>query len=111
VTRSDVIASQPVAVQRTVSAVVSLVDSLKKDKQAWIASIVKGTGLDPKIAAGALDNAIPDYDMHRASTLAIADMMKELKYISRDVSADITKNMNYTFLEKATGKTSKDLGY
>ena len=111
VTRSDVIASQPVAVQQTVTAVVSLVGSLKKDKQAWIASIVKGTGLDPKIAAGALDNAFPDYDMHRASTLAIADMMKELKYISRDVSADITKNMNYSFLEKATAKTAKDLGY
>jgi|GEM_PF-301243 len=111
VTRSDVIKDNPAAVQQTVNAVVSLVNALNKDKQAWIDSIVKGTGLDPKIASGALSNAYPDYNMYRGATLAIAEMMKDLKYISRDVTPEITKNMNYTFLEKATGKTAKDLGY
>jgi len=49
--------------------------------------------------------------MYRGATLAIADMMRDLKYISRDVNADIEKNMNYTFLTSITGKTPKDLGY
>ncbi len=110
VTRSDVIKEKPEAVKQTVAAVVLLVNQLNTDKQAWVDSIVKGTGLDRTIATEALKNAYPDYTMYRAATLAIADMMRELKYISRDVTADIDKNMNYTFLSAATGKTPKELG-
>ena len=111
VTRSDIIKEKPEAVRQTVAAVVSLVDMLNKDKVGWVDSIVKGTGLDRGIATEALKNAYPDYNMYRGATLAIADMMKELKYISRDVSGDITKNMDYSFLVSVTGKTPKELGY
>ena len=90
---------------------VLLVDQLNKDKQAWVDSIVKGTGLDKSIATEALKNAYPDYNMYRAATLAIADMMRELKYISRDVTDEINKNMNYSFLTAVTGKSAKELGY
>lgn len=111
VTRSDVIKDKPEAVKQTVQAVVLLVDQLNKDKQAWVDSIVKGTGLDKTIANEALKNAYPDYNMYRGATLAIADMMRELKYISKDVSAEINKNMNYSFLTAVTGKSAKELGY
>lgn len=111
VTRSDVIRDKPEVVQRTVGAVVQLVDNLNKDKQGWIDSIVKGTGLDRGVATEALKNAYPDYMMHRASTKAINEMMRDLKYTSRDVSADIDKNMNYKFLSEATGKSAGALGY
>ena len=111
VTRSDVIKEHPGAVRDTVAAVVKLVDQLNTDKQGWTDSIVKGTGLDRAIATEALKNAFPDYQMHRASTQAIALMMKDLKYISRDVSADIDKNMDYRFLSEATGKPKAALGF
>ena len=111
VTRSDVIKEKPEAVRQTVAAVVRLVDQLNKDKQGWIDSIVKGTGLDKAVATEALKNAYPDVSMKRASTKAISEMMLDLKYISRDVSADIDKNMNYTFLSEATGKPASALGY
>ena len=111
VTRSDIIKEKPEAVRQTVAAVVTLVDMLNKDKVGWVDSIVKGTGLDRGVATEALKNAYPDYNMYRGATLAIADMMKELKYISRDVSGDITKNMDYSFLVSITGKTPKELGY
>lgn len=111
VTRSDVIKEKPELVRQTVAAVVSLVDQLNKDKQAWVDSIVKGTGLDKAVAAEALKNAYPDITMKRASTHAIAEMMLDLKYISRDVGPDIDKNMNYTFLSEVTGKPASALGY
>ena len=111
VTRSDVVRDRPEAVQRTVAAVVQLVDVLNKDKQGWIDSIVKGTGLDRTVATEALKNAYPDYTMHRASTKAINEMMRELKYTSRDVNADIDRNMNYRFLSEVTGKPASALGY
>lgn len=111
VTRSDVVKEKPETVRQTVAAVVRLVDQLNKDKQGWVDSIVKGTGLDKNVANEALKNAFPDFAMHRASTKAIGDMMRELKYISRDVTGDIDKNMNYTFLSEATGKPASALGY
>jgi len=98
-------------VRQTVTAVVRLVEQLNKDKQGWVDSIVKGTGLDKNVATEALKNAYPDYAMHRASTKAIGEMMRDLKYISRDVAADIDKNMDYRFLSQATGKQAAALGY
>jgi ABC-type nitrate/sulfonate/bicarbonate transport system substrate-binding protein len=111
VTRSDVIKAHPAEVRETVAAVVRLVESLQKDKQAWINSIVKGTGLDAKIAAEALKNAYPDYRMYRTQTKAIAGMMKDLKYVSSDVSGLAEKNMDYSFLMDVTKKPKTELGY
>ena len=73
--------------------------------------INKLTGLDKAVAAEALNNAAPDAQLHRSQTLAIAAMMRDLKYISKDVSAEAEKNMDYSFLEQATGKKKNDLGY
>jgi ABC-type nitrate/sulfonate/bicarbonate transport system substrate-binding protein len=111
VTRSDVIIARRADVQASVNTVVDLVAKLSADKSVWVDVIAKQTGLDKKIAVAALDNAFPDYKIHRQSTLAIAAMMKDLKYISRDVSADVEKNLDYSFLEAATKKPKSELGY
>ena len=111
VTRSDVIANNRAGVQATVNAIVELVDQLKTDKAPWIVTINKVTGLDPAVANEAVKNAFPDYEMHRASTQAIATMMRDLKYIAKDVSSDVDSHFDYSFLEKATGKARNDLGY
>ena len=107
VTRSDVVASQRPGVQ----AVVALNEKLSADKGPWIDVINKLTGLDKTVANEALKNAAPDAAIHRSQTLAIAAMMRDLKYISKDVSAEVEKNMEYSFLEQATGKKKNDLGY
>ena len=46
-----------------------------------------------------------------APDAAIAVMMKDLKYVSRDVSADVEKNMDYSFLADVTKKPKSQLGY
>jgi ABC-type nitrate/sulfonate/bicarbonate transport system substrate-binding protein len=111
VTRSDVIAHRPADVQETVSAVVKLVDKLNNDEQVWADVIIRYTGLDKATAQAALKNAFPDYRMYRGSTFAIARMMNELRYVSRDVSADIDGRMDYRFLTQAVNKPKGDLGY
>ena len=111
VTRSDVIAARRADVQATVAAVVALVDKLKADKSVWTEAIVKQTGLDKAIAASALDNAFPDYAIHKPETLAIARMMKDLKYVSSDVTPAIDKTLDYSFLEAVTKRSKNDLGY
>jgi hypothetical protein len=37
-------------------------------------------------------------------------MMKDINYISHDVTADVVKNMDYSLLEAATGKSKSELG-
>ncbi|WP_188260333.1 ABC transporter substrate-binding protein [Azospirillum tabaci] len=111
VTRSDVIKDHPKAVEATVGSVVALVDKLKSDQTVWVDVINKYTGMDKAVASEALKNASPDYAIHKDSTLAIATMMRELKYISNDVTAAAEKNLNYTFLEAVTKKPKSELGF
>lgn len=110
-TRSDVVAAKPKELENTVRAVVKVDEFIAGDKAALVAVISKITGLDKAIAAGAVDNLDPDPKMYRASAVAIAGMMRDLKYINSDVSAAVEKNMDYRFLEAATGKPKSDLGY
>jgi ABC-type nitrate/sulfonate/bicarbonate transport system substrate-binding protein len=110
-TRSDVIKSNPKGVAATVAAVVKINDKMVQDKALFVQTIEKVTGLDHAIAEGAVSNLYPDYEMHRNAAVAIASMMRDLKYISSDVSAAVEKNMDYSFLEAATGKSKTELGY
>jgi len=110
-TRSDVVATKFKALVETVRAVVKVDEFIAKDKGALIDVISKVTGLDKAIATGAVENLDPDPKMYRASAVAIAAMMRDLKYINSDVSAAVEKNLDYRFLEAATGKPKSELGY
>jgi ABC-type nitrate/sulfonate/bicarbonate transport system substrate-binding protein len=110
-TRSDVVKDKPKQLEETVRAVIKVNEFISADKTAFVDVISKVTGLDKAIATGAVANLEPDTKMYRSSALAIATMMRDLKYINTDVSAAVEKNMNYTFLEAATGKPKTDLGY
>lgn len=109
-TRPDVIASNRKGVQATVSAIVKVDEFIAGDHAAWAGVITKVTGLDKAIADAAIENLVPDYEMHKPQALAIASMMKDLRYVSKDVSAEVAKNMDYSFLEAATGKPASALG-
>jgi len=111
VTRSDVIASRAKGVEETVRSIVKVNDMMAADPALFIGTIQKVTGLDKTVATGAVANLYPDYRMYRGSAVAIAQMMRELKYINTDVSAAVEKNMDYRFLEAATGKPKSALGY
>ena len=102
--------AQRKAVQSTVAGIIKVDDFVAQDHAAWIAVITKVTGLDKAIAAAAIENLQPDYRMYQPQALAIAAMMRDLKYISKDVSAEVAKNMDYSFLEAATGKPKSELG-
>jgi len=111
VTRSDVIKANPKGVAATVASIVKVNELMAGDKPLFVDTIQKVTGLDRAIAQGAVENLYPDYAMHRASAVAIARMMRDLKYINSDVTEAVERNLDYSFLEAATGKTKADLGY
>lgn len=110
-TRSDVVKDKPKQLEDTVRGIIKVNEFISADKAAFVDVISKVTGLDKAIATGAVENLEPDTRMYRASAVAIAAMMRDLKYINSDVSAAVENNMNYTFLEAATGKPKTELGY
>lgn len=110
-TRSDVIASNPDGVASIVKAIVKVNGMMTQDKSLFAQTIHKVTGLDLIIAADAVSNLYPDYAIHRKEALAVAAMMRDLKYIGSDVSAKVEQHLDYRFLEQATGKSKNELGY
>lgn len=93
-----------------VSAIVKVDDVIAGDHAAWSGVITKVTGRDEAIAGAAIENLVPDYDMHKPEALAIAARMRDGRHVSKDVSAEVSKNMDYSFLEAATGKPPSALG-
>jgi ABC-type nitrate/sulfonate/bicarbonate transport system substrate-binding protein len=111
VTRSDVIAQRPRDLQSFVLAWLAVDDLISHDKRAWADVIVKVTGSPRTVAEGSIDNLFPDRKIYRDTAIAIADMMHDLKYISRDISKEVDQHIDYLFLEAATGKSKSELGY
>jgi ABC-type nitrate/sulfonate/bicarbonate transport system substrate-binding protein len=109
-TRPDVIKAHPGEVQAVVDAVGRVNQAITADHAKWAATITKVTGLDTPIADAAITNLYPDVDMPRSQVVAIAKLMHELHYISHDDSEAVSKNLDYQFLQKATGKSEHDLG-
>src|SRR4030081_1411662 len=58
-TRSDVIAAEPKALEETVRAIVKIDDYIAGDKPAWIEGINKVRGLDKSVAADAIGQLYP----------------------------------------------------
>ncbi len=110
-TRPDVVAAKPKELEATVRAVVAADEHITKDRAAFSAVVTKITGLDKKIADEAVKNLDPDPKLYRAKTVAIAAMMRDLKYVNSDVTAEVEKRMDYRFLEAATGKPKSELGF
>jgi len=110
-TRPDVVAAKPKELEATVRAVVAVDEHIAKDRAAFSAVVTRITGLDKKIADEAVKNLDPDPKLYRAKTVAIAAMMRDLKYVNSDVTAEVEKRMDYRFLEAATGKPKSELGF
>jgi ABC-type nitrate/sulfonate/bicarbonate transport system substrate-binding protein len=110
-TRADVIIAKPKELEATVRAIVATDEHIAKDRAAFSAVVTKITGLDKKIADEAVKNLDPDPKLYRSRTVAIAAMMRDLKYVNSDVTAEVEKRMDYRFLETATGKSKSELGF
>lgn len=109
-TTPKMIKQNPQAVQATVDAVIADNNAMMADHKKWAETITKVTGLPLKMADVAITNLYPDATMNRAQVMAIETMMHDLGYIQNNDSKAVSANMDYQFLEKATGKSQKQLG-
>ncbi len=107
----DLTIQQPELVQDIVNANVKAVEYAKKNRDEWVKVAMARMGQPREIIEKAMDNSFPRYEMDMNAFYKMADVMYELGLIKRNVTAEMQLAVNYTFLEKATGKSKEELGY
>lgn len=110
VTRSDYIKDHPEAVEAVVESIIHQNEKLTMDKAYWLDIVNKYTPLEDDVGYEALKNAFPDVGVHKEQMLAMVEMMEQLGLLENDISAQAANNVDYSFLEKVTGKSKDQLG-
>jgi ABC-type nitrate/sulfonate/bicarbonate transport system substrate-binding protein len=108
---NDFIKNHPDLTQDVINALVKATDFIVKNKQKWIERTMKVTGQSEAVAKMAVDNCTPSVNIPIKTIQQISKAMYELGIQNRDVTADLPKYIDYSFLEKATGKSKNDLGF
>lgn len=107
------IEDRPADVQKIVDALYAQGEKLNGDKQLWVDTFAKfATNTDPGALLAALNAEQTKWDpqLNEEQLNKVASTLAELKEIPRDTSAELTAMLDYTFLEKASGKPASDLG-
>jgi NitT/TauT family transport system substrate-binding protein len=109
--RDAFVEQHPREVEAIVGATVKAIDFLNNDQEAYIRRAMEVTGQTREIAAAAVSNVSPSWRMPMTTIKAICKAVYELGLEDRDVSPVIAQRVNYSFLEKVTGKTKAELGH
>lgn len=120
--RTDLIKERPDAVQELVRSQVEAIDGYKADKAAWIKDTAEVTlfnndtlthlfdpeslGLDPRYWA----NVGIDWQLPRENIKQLASELYKVGFITTDITDQIDDRLDYSFLEKATGRPIAELG-
>ncbi len=109
--QSDFVKKYPDVTQDVVDATVKATDYIVNNKQAWIERAREVTGQGEEVANMAIANCTPSLDIPMTTLRDISKAMYELNILERDVTADLGNYIDYTFLERATGKKKEQLGF
>jgi ABC-type nitrate/sulfonate/bicarbonate transport system substrate-binding protein len=108
---NDFIKKYPELTQDIVDATVKATEFVIKDKNAWIERVRQFTGQTEAVAKLAVENCTPSHDIPIDTIRQISTAMYDAGIHNRDVASTITKFIDYSFLEKSTGKTKEQLGF
>jgi ABC-type nitrate/sulfonate/bicarbonate transport system substrate-binding protein len=108
---NDFIKKYPELTQDIVDATVKATDFVIKDKGAWIDRVRQFTGQTEAVAKLAVENCSPSLDIPIETIRKISTAMYDAGIHNRDVATTVDKFIDYSFLEKSTGKTKERLGY
>lgn len=109
--REAFVSQYPQQTEAIVGATVKAIEFLTADKEAYIALAQRVMGQTREIAQLAVENSRPSPNMPMDTIRKICRAVFELGLEERDVSGVIHSRVNYSFLEKVTGRTKEQLGY
>jgi ABC-type taurine transport system substrate-binding protein len=99
------------ATEAIVAATVKAIDYVNGNKEAYVLRTMEVTGQSRQIATLAVENVSPAWTMPMNTIRAICKAVFELGLEDRDVSPVIAARVNYSFLERITGKSKAELGH
>ena len=103
-------AQHPAALDRLMSAYVSLVTTFQADPRKWTEIYAANTGIDPALAAESVRDATLHYTFSRAQMVRMAHFLATSGVTQRDVSGELGQYIDYRPLMKATGQSEAALG-
>lgn len=102
--------ANPDAVQKVITAYYKSYQKVTSDEKYWKETFNKMTGMDMKVLDVAASNAKPEYWMPVDQIRLITDTMHGLGFLEKNVTDQVVAKLDYSFLEKATGKKKAELG-
>lgn len=108
---NDFIKDHPDLTQDVVDAAVKATAYVVAHPEEWVKRAMEVTGQSEAVSKAAVANCQPSIDIPLATIRKICAAMYELNIQQRNVSDDIARYVDYSFLERSTGKSKNDLGF
>jgi ABC-type nitrate/sulfonate/bicarbonate transport system substrate-binding protein len=100
----------PDVVSNIVRTVIETTDYLNSNHDAWVSVATAKTGVSPAVVKEAIKHCTIHYEMPESKTKAFMKVMATYGVTKKDHSDVVSRYMDYSYLEKLTGKTKAQLG-
>jgi len=107
---TDFAAQHPEAVVGLVKALVETTDYLNKNHEEWSKLAAAKTGVEPRVINTAIDHLSIYYEIPVAQTKTLLSILAEYGLTKKNYSDVAAQYIDFSYLEKATGKSRKSLG-
>ena len=107
---TDFAAKHPKATLSMVRAVVEATNKLNGDHDLWVRLAIAKTGVTADIVKTAIEHLKITYEIPEAKTKAFMALMAKFGATKKDYSDVVPQYIDYSYLEKVTGKSAKQLG-
>ena len=107
---TDFAAKHPEATLNMVRAGVEATSQLNDDRDLWIRLATAKTGVSAEVVKTAIEHLTIIYEIPEAKTKAFMDLMAKFGATKKNHREVVSRYIDYSYLEKVTGKTAQQLG-
>jgi NitT/TauT family transport system substrate-binding protein len=107
---ADFAAKNPEAVVGVLKALVETTNDLNKNHDEWVKLAAAKTGVEPAVVNTAIEHLSIYYDIPEAKIKVLLDILAEYGLTKNNHRGDVPQYVDFSYLEKATGKSGKALG-
>jgi ABC-type nitrate/sulfonate/bicarbonate transport system substrate-binding protein len=107
---TDFAAQHPEAVVAVLKALVDTTNELNKNHEAWIKLAAAKTGVEQPVVKTAIDHLSIYYEIPEAKIKTLLGILSEYGLTKKDYRDAVPQYVDFSYLEKATGKGKKALG-
>jgi ABC-type nitrate/sulfonate/bicarbonate transport system substrate-binding protein len=107
---ADFASKNPDAVVGILKTLVETTDELNKNRDQWVKLAAAKTGVDGAVVKTAIDHLSIYYDIPEAKIKVLLDILAEYGLTKKKHGDAVAQYIDFTYLEKATGKNRKALG-